>query len=200
MKNDVMGKGRVAGRRCRSRLYALARSPLPVLTTGMWVGDSNEPLEIIVIPKNSTLVEVESIIARIADARGGSKTRHLLVLGVEHLPAILRASKASQDERFRSDSHFVCQQMAEEQHGDLIIKYNAMDFDMCATIKDRGWMGEEALEVMMNEAESNRWKPLPEAWVEVMARASAQCERVMKILGDLGRSWEIGWRGPFTRR
>ena len=139
MKNDVMGKGRVAGRRCRSRLYALARSPLPVLTTGMWVGDSNEPLEIIVIPKNSTLVEVESIIARIADARGGSKTRHLLVLGVEHLPAILRASKASQDERFRSDSHFVCQQMAEEQHGDLIIK----------------------------------------------------CERVMKILGDLGRSWEI---------
>ena len=52
-------------------------------------------------------------------------------------------------------------------------------------------MGEEALEVTMNEAESNRWKPLPEAWVEVMARASAQCERVMKILGDLGRSWEI---------
>ena len=51
-------------------------------------------------------------------------------------------------------------------------------------------MGEEALEVTMNEAESNRWKPLPEAWVEVMAGASAQCERVMKILGDrLARSF-----------
>jgi len=73
----------------------------------------------------------------------------------------------------------------------LIIKYNAIDFDLCGLMMDRGWLGAEALEVMIKEAELNPWKLLPVAWVEAMASSEVQKERALKILGG------IVWRVPF---
>ena len=173
------------------RERALARTRLPLVTTGMWIGHGYEPLDEIVIPKTLTSGEAKSFIARIANARGAPKAKPLLALGADHLPAILRAGRASSDVNFRNDCHVVCRRLAQARHRELIIKYNAIDFDLCGLMMDRGWLGAEALEVMIKEAELNPWKLLPVAWVEAMASSEVQKERALKILGG------IVWRVPF---